>query len=775
MVVRTPGTRSILGVGLACALAWSPACSETEAREPEAPRIERLALAEVREDTRSDRPKSTAKLLPTDDVRFECLRAEELEHDGPPTWSVLAEQPSALQWRVGLPAARCQRVVLTCSTVGYADARLLLYGATERVAESVVALPLHGEPGAAEVETVVFELPSTYHDAREVVLVELFLHPLRPTHVTVHSLELLAVPIRAALASVAQEPGFVRVGSDQRRAFGLSSWVPLVARCEPRPDSVLSFACALPDALARQAGPLELEVELADGRGVLASRRTPLESGGDRRWIDVELPLAAWAGRPVELRWRLDAPGRDVEAVCALSPPILGRRTPRPASVLLVTSDTHRADHVSAAGLRHDVSTPEIDRLTARGTWFSNCVSPSNATTPSHAAILTGTSPRDTRVVDNVTLLASDAITLAERFRDAGFLTWAVVSANHLDDPHSGFGQGFERFSAPSEPQRRAQDTLAIAERWLDAQPGLPLFLWVHLFDAHTPYAPDDEFLAGHWPDAADPFDPGLPVPDLCDDARQAMPEGLRDLEYMRACYRAEVSELDAHLPRLFEHPRLVDGVIALTADHGESLGAHGVFWDHRGLYPQSTHVPLVLCWPDGPRGVRSDLPVSNLDLARTLLDLAGLAGVEFPGRSLVAQREDAPEPRFMLAAGGVCAAVQHRGWLGILSLREDMVWIAGNCHEPAPVHAFELYDLGLDPRCTDDRAAAEPGLARRMRAALVDWLASARADGLAGPAVRDEHVLEGLRALGYATEATDVSGAWIEPDCACARCAAYR
>jgi arylsulfatase A-like enzyme len=321
-----------------------------------------------------------------------------------------------------------------------------------------------------------------------------------------------------------------------------------------------------------------------------------------------------------------------------LTQPVLAKPAERAPTVLLITSDTHRADHVGFAGSRHDVLTPELDRLAARGLWFSNCVSTSNATQPSHVAILTGESPRDTRVIDNVTMLSGDATTLAERFRDAGWATWAAVSADHLDDANSGLGQGFDRMSAPRDYQRNASDTISRVETWLEGQRGLPVFIWVHLYDAHTPYTPTEPFLAEHWPADKNPFDAALPearVPEL---ARALMPEGLRDLDYMRACYRAEVTELDSQLPRLFDHPRLRDGVIAFTADHGESLGAHGVYWDHRGLYPQTTQVPLVLAWPGSPRGMRSDRPVTNVDLARTLLDLAGLPSVEMPGTSLVVE-----------------------------------------------------------------------------------------------------------------------------------------
>ncbi|MCK6447835.1 MAG: sulfatase [Planctomycetes bacterium] len=756
-------------------------CSKTEASTRGTRPVERLALTTKNDDERSRAPSSVIKLLPTDELRFECEGADSSrvvttpKPPDEPSWFADISAGTAFKWFVDVEAKVCQRVILDVSITGFANTRIQIYGASELLAEGVVGEPLLGDRSGPTRRLVVFDLESTYFDPRRVVFVQFGVSPVVPSRIDVHSVELVSVPAAAALAAVDEPPRLARLGGEQRRAFGLSNWSPLVARCEPDENSILAFACAVPDVFATEPGPLDLELTISDGSGVLAERLVQLNTGAGRRWVDVEFPLAPAAGRTVDLQWKLVGPQRESEVYCALTPPILAHRDAKPRSVLLVTSDTHRADHVSAAGLRHDVLTPSIDRLMASGVWFSNCLSSSNATTPSHVAMLTGMSPRDTRVVDNLTSLSDQAITLAERFRSEGFLTWAVVSANHLDDAHSGLGQGFDRLDAPHQPERGAPDSIAIAERWLDTRPGLPVFLWVHLFDAHTPYQPDDEFIDSAWPADRDPFDPQLPPPAVPAPALALMPEGLRDVEYMRALYRAEVSELDAHLPRLFEHPRLTNGVIAFTADHGESLGAHGIFWDHRGLYPQSTHVPLVLWWPGAPRGVRSDRPVTNVDIGRTLLDLAGLAQVEFPGRSLVEERENAPEPRFMLASGGVSAALEHDGWLAVLRLSKELVWIADGCHEPSVVHALELYDLRTDPRCFDDRAAAEPERARRMREALVKWLASPDGAGFAGSATRDERTLEGLRALGYATEATDVSRAWIDPNCDCPRCDAYR
>ncbi|MCE9594117.1 MAG: sulfatase [Planctomycetes bacterium] len=769
---------SSLLVGLACSLG----CSESGAQEPAPERSGRLTLRADERDTRALEPIPTFKFLPGDEqVHFEWDGAETLvvkpSEDGRNAWNLVATAPTFLRWSHRMPARDCQRIEVTVQASNSPQFGLNLFGATRRLEKASVANRIKGGKTPPGYQTLVFDVTGSQYDEREVVFLELGIAPIAPTRVRLISIEGFHVPTWAALAPSDAEAQFARVGDDERRAFGLSSRTPQRAVCMPEEDAVLSFSIAVPDAIARQPGVLAVELEITpdSGKRIVTQYPLPERSPEAGRWTDVRVPLHDQAGQRVELAWRLKSSPSNDDAQCALTPPFLGVPSAKPPTVLLVTSDTHRADHVSGAGLLAEVKTPEIDRLMSRGLWFSNCLSTTNVTTPSHVAILTGTSPRDTRIIDNITALAPDAMTIAERFRDAGWLTWAAVSADHLDDVHSGLGQGFDRISAPLEVQRKAHDTLTRVEGWLDTEVGRPVFLWVHVFDAHTPYTPDPEFLAEHWDSARDPFDPALPEVDVPDVVKPWMPPGLRDLDYMHALYSAEVTELDAELPRLFDHPRLADGVIAFTADHGESLGSHGVFWDHGELYPQTTHVPLVLSWPGGPRGVRSDRPVSNVDLARTLLDLAGLETAEFPGHSLADESEGAAGPRFLLSSGGTSAAIQHDGWLALMKLKLSAVWIGGNCVETGKLHELELYDLAADPNCDNDLADLEPKRAARMRAALVSWLGAARVGGWAGAATRDEQTLNGLRALGYATDETDVSSAWFDPDCACPQCAKYR
>lgn len=263
---------------------------------------------------------------------------------------------------------------------------------------------------------------------------------------------------------------------------------------------------------------------------------------------------------------------------------------------------------------------PTLDALAVRGALFSDCFSPINFTNPSHAALMTGTHPRDLGIVDNRTPLGAGMGTLAEAFAAQGFATWAAVSAGHLRLEVSGLGRGFERMSAPLDLDRSADETLDVVAGWLaEVPPGRPVFLWLHVFDAHTPYVVPEPFDERGYDGPPDPFDPSLPEPELALPLRGAL-TGLRHLDWGRVQYGNLVSYLDHALGRVLSQGPFADGVVAVVGDHGESLGAHGLWFVHAELYPDTLHVPLVLAGPSVSPGSIEGRPVTHLDLGRTLL-----------------------------------------------------------------------------------------------------------------------------------------------------------
>jgi arylsulfatase A-like enzyme len=590
---------------------------------------------------------------------------------------------------------------------------------------------------------------------------------------TVLSVELVRRPPTAWLPTPMSGRNMITAGGEARGGVGLATDKGLSARVVIPAGGYLSFSTAWPRDFPSPQGGAKVVVTVQSG-GERAEHDfdLPERVKNTPAWHDQKLSLVEWAGREVTLFLALET-SADAAALCAIAEASVYVPADTPRTVLLVTSDTHRADHLGDAQLGVDVRTPTLDALAARGVLFEDCFSSSNITIPSHVALFTGMTPRDTGVINNRMRLTEDARTLAEEFHAAGFATFAITSARHLRPEWSGLGQGFDRMVWPAESESDVALGLAQLETWLPVAEGRPLFVWLHTFDVHGPYKPPAKYSEMYYPKERDAFDQSLPPAEF---PVPAWNDGLRDEEWPRAQYRGEVTYLDAMLAGLFERPRFRSGLVAVTSDHGENLGAHALYWNHLGLYPDTLHVPLILAWPDGPQGLRVSHPVQQIDLGRTLLELSDLEAPDFGGvdlRDFIGAESPAETPRFALGSFRDAASINLGRWhliltLNEIELNEDARWGLTQRHR------VELYDRASDRDCEHD-LAREPEhfeRAKVMRASLITWLGEA-GEGLAGGNVLDAESQAVLAQLGYANGGPG-GGEAFDPECECEHCAVF-
>jgi arylsulfatase A-like enzyme/predicted Zn-dependent protease len=395
-------------------------------------------------------------------------------------------------------------------------------------------------------------------------------------------------------------------------------------------------------------------------------------------------------------------------------------RAPRPLSVLLVTLDTTRADHLGCYG-RAGGATPHLDTLAKRGVLFRQAYAHVPLTSPSHASLLTGRLPTHHGVRDNGGyVLAPGLPTLAERFAAAGHRTGGFVSAFVLDR-RFGLARGFETYhdQVPSgsaadqgDPSRRAvraEETVERALRWLAQDPGRPFFLWVHLFDPHHPYEPPEPYAS----------------------------------RFRSEPYLGEIAYADAQTGRLLEVAAQRHALVAVVGDHGEGLGDHEEITHGYFVYSNTQRVPLLLALPGVlPEGTSVDGVVRGVDLAPTLLDLAGLQALpDGDGVSLRAQlsgrRTDDAGPAYV-------ESYHPRFWWGaqeLLGVRSGR-WLFVEAPRP------ELYDVAADPSERTNVAASHPVELDALRQRLRQW--NAGGPPPAASARLDAETEARLRALGY-------------------------
>jgi len=227
---------------------------------------------------------------------------------------------------------------------------------------------------------------------------------------------------------------------------------------------------------------------------------------------------------------------------------------------------------------------------------------------------------------------------------------------------------------------------------------------------------------------------------------------GVRDLRYPLAEYAGEVSYVDREVGRLRDGLRdlgLADRtVLVVTADHGESLGEHGIYFDHFGLHEPNLHVPLVVWAPGRVPPHRYPEPVRSLDIAPTVLRLAGLAPAPaMEGRDLFDGETSGP-PVVAEAARGLQIMMLSDQWKLIRSLQSFYY----NDAFSRQTGTTELYDLGADPGEADNVIGSHAEVAAALGGGLDAWVAARRQDGVAvaRPAPIPRERLEQLRALGY-------------------------
>ena len=429
----------------------------------------------------------------------------------------------------------------------------------------------------------------------------------------------------------------------------------------------------------------------------------------------------------------------------------------RPKTVALVTIDTLRADYVHSYGFPQAV-TPALDALASRGVVFDRAIAASASTIPSHASMMTGRYPRQqsTGARNGDTRLEGQT-TLAERFADAGWTTGAFVS-NVVLQRRSGLDRGFGHYDArlPGQEvgrvsyERSADETVDAALTWLDQQGDAPVFLWVHLQDPHGPYTPPDEWLEGITAPEI-PGDRDLPRGKI-DGPRGAIPgyqylEGIHKASEYARRYAGEIAYTDAALGRLTAaleaRPPLA---LLVTSDHGESLGEGDHYLQHgQASTPELARVPFILTAP-GLTPERRGEVVSHVDVAPTLLELAGLeplrstAGLAL-GASL-APGAALPDRAVFCDAVGESSAYRLRARVRVTGFNDSTATAA-----IARADAGDTSGLRMFGRKQVEDGSWQNRIDRKLLIELSDYL---REEVAVTPASLDPETLERLRSLGY-------------------------
>lgn len=356
--------------------------------------------------------------------------------------------------------------------------------------------------------------------------------------------------------------------------------------------------------------------------------------------------------------------------------------TPSQPNILLIMADQHRADCIGAYG-NDTVKTPHLDALASAGTRYENCFCPFPVCTPSRYSLLSGRYVHEHRGWNNHCTPLPHIAMFPALLREAGYRTKAVgkmhfsptyldvgfdemllseqdgegrwdddyhrylmerglVDVNDLEDQRREYRQNarqeyWSSFGAmasnlPEEHHSttwigdRAVETI---EQWRDGGE----LLMASFIKPHHPFDPPASWAGMYDPDAMQPL-PGWT--DTCLERDLALNPGYfhhdsldpQALRRVMAYYYATISQLDHHIGRMIDTLRkrgLLDNtVVVYTADHGDYMGFHHLLLKANYMYDPLMRIPLIIKWPEAREAQTASQLVSNLDVAPTLLELAG-------------------------------------------------------------------------------------------------------------------------------------------------------
>lgn len=444
--------------------------------------------------------------------------------------------------------------------------------------------------------------------------------------------------------------------------------------------------------------------------------------------------------------------------------------------VLLVTTDSLRADHVGHHGYERD-TTPFLDELAERGSVFHEAYAHTGGTRFAFPSILTGVYPMMHGGYKQVT---DDQTLVSEVFSGAGYQTGGFHSNLYLSSDF-GYDRGWDEFFDSKPDQSSATKLRSWAKRavsdtplypvaskaydLLESKSGInvgsylvpadettdmalefvrnldadrPAFIWVHYMDPHHPFLPPEEYQRMFRDEPVSNRESIKLRQKLLQNPEDVTEE---ELQKQLDLYDAEIRFNDDELRRLVETAReeLGDVTVAFTSDHGEHFLEHGYFSGAQ-LRNVKQHVPLVVeggSWDDD--GAYDDL-VAHVDVPATLVRQAGL---ERPNNFYGHELQE-------LVGDGTWEREDVIGGLGIDGEEEYAVRTPEWKYIWREASEDSLYDLETDPGERHDVLDEHPEVVERLRERLDEHLERVRRTGEDVDVEMNEEVKERLRRLGY-------------------------
>ncbi len=462
-------------------------------------------------------------------------------------------------------------------------------------------------------------------------------------------------------------------------------------------------------------------------------------------------------------------------------------------SILLISIDTLRVDHLSCYGYQR-ATTTNIDCLAEDGVRFMNAYSAAVWTPPAHASMLTGLYPSRHGVIDQ-NKLADSVPTLAQVLQQEGYQTCGFVNNSQvgelvgLDRGHDDFHEIWIGLSHNQYLKRVAHklksslgyldsgaaETNRRVTHWFDNSwdRQRPFYMFLHYLEPHNPLGAPHPF-RNRFVETTQDIDQQKvralahnPLVYYTDDITVSRSEN----ERLLALYDGEIAYIDHKIGEVVARLRALgvydNTLIVLTADHGEHFGEHGHYSHVASLYEEIVHIPMCVKFPSSCnlQGVAST-PVQHVDLFPTVLDILGTdypGEHELPGKSLVPKdgkiQIEADRAVFAEWEGRIPHFIRDRkngdevhppGSRRDLSQQLKMIRRGRWKYIMSSSGSDELYDIEADNCETTNLAKSQRDICSTLRAELILQLGAFGESPGENSYEMNDKIKEHLKALGY-------------------------
>ena len=533
---------------------------------------------------------------------------------------------------------------------------------------------------------------------------------------------------------------------------------------------------------------LDVIREFADSAFDTVLRRTVTTAN---RWEETPVDLQPFAGEEVELVFSLKAESADrtgfFGGMTVRNRNALPSNAHPPANVprvvILMLADTLRRDHLESYGYARPTA-PRLTELGREGVLFKDTIAQGAWTKVSVPSILSSLYPTTNGIATMRDRLAQRVTTLAEAFQAAGYATFSTSSVaftGRMSNLQQGIDVLHERASVGELNHSSSKTTRTFVDRllpWMEAHRDLPMFVFLHVFDPHSPFEPYEPY-DRLWSSATSKKEHEDDVKKVEEFLKKQDKEPTNmprrsELEGAgvaadafvareRNWYDESIRAMDTEVGRVMERLEALgledQTLIAFVSDHGEEFLEHGRHFHGNSTYGEMTNVPLMLWGPQWiPAGTVVSETVQSLDLMPTMLELCSLPiPEEAQGTSLVP---------LVRGSGEWTArpAFSERRFSGFdkpepddiesFSMVEGGFRLVHNVTRPDGHPEYELYDHVQDPLNLENVADKMPERVKAMARVLAGWVEWASSKRIGDETTAEEALSpeerEALEALGY-------------------------